>query len=130
MYWGLAWLHVSHGARAHHPSLTRHHLSDLLTCHHLRHLTSDHHLTSLHLLHLLGCDLLPRWHLAPLHLSSLHLHLLLGGRPHLHPEARSRRPHEPVLHLHGLGLTRGPHAWLGAALSVHRRHVASHMRCW
>ena len=116
---GLAWLHVSHGTRAHHLTLTLHHrLSGLLTHHGLTrgHLAPDH-LTSLHL-HLLLARLTWR-HLSPCHLTSLHLHLLLVGRPHGHPKPRPRRPHEPVLHLHGLSITRGPHAWLGGALSVH-----------
>ena len=118
---------MSHG-NSHHPSLTWHHLSRLTSsCHHLTltwHLSSDHHLTSRH--HLLLTWDLTRCHLSSLHLASLHLHLLhllLGWRPHWHPKARPRWPHEPVLHLHGLTLTWGPHAWLGTALSVYRRHV-------
>ena len=116
---GLARLHVPHRPAHHLARLTRHHLSGLLTHHRLtrRHLTPDH-LTSLHLLHLLLVGL-TRGHLSPDHLTGLHLHLLLGGRPHRHTKAWPRRPHEPVLHLHGLGLARGPHAWLGGALPVH-----------
>ena len=128
MHRGLARLHVPHVLTRHHLGLTRHHLPGLLTHHRLArgHLASDHHLTSLHL-HLLLAGL-PRGYLAPDHLPGLHLHLLLGGRPHGHPEAWPRRPHKPVLHLHGLGLRRGPHAWLGGALPVHWGHVATHGR--